>query len=120
MLILLFPLTAFSILRGMVEARFDFRRVATGTIVIAVHLAIILGYYKLKALIFRDSMRCSACGRDIQMTGRQRCRGCGFRWQGHYFDKCPNCGTVASIIHCPHCEMSSRRPWWFDRWHRLN
>ena len=62
LLILLFPIVAFSILRGMVEARFHFHRVATGTIAIAAHLAVILGWYKLKALIFRDSMRCSACG----------------------------------------------------------
>lgn len=120
LLILLFPLTALSVLCRIVEERLAFHSVMTGTIAIAAHLAAILGWYKLKSLVFRDSQRCSACGGDVPLSGRQKCRRCGFRWEGHYFDECPNCGGVATIIHCPHCELSSKRPWWYEYWHRLN
>jgi hypothetical protein len=120
LLIILFPLRVFCVLSRMVEEGFSFHLVTTGTISVAVHLAIILGWYKLKSLVFPDSLRCSACGGHIPLSGRQKCRRCGFRWEGHYFDKCPNCEGVPSLIQCPHCELSSKRPWWYEYWHRLN
>jgi hypothetical protein len=120
LLILLFPLTALSVLCMIVEEKLAFHAVMTGTIILAVHLAVILGWYKLKLFVFPDSQRCSVCGRDIQLSGRQKCRGCGFRWNGHYFERCPNCGIVANLLHCPHCELSNKKPWWYDWWHKLN
>ena len=120
LLIILFPICALSVMRTMAEAEFGFRSMAVGTSVLAVHLALIVGWYKLKSLVFPDSQICSACRRDMTLSGRQKCRRCGFRWEGHYFDKCPNCGGVVDIIHCPHCELSSKRPWWYEYWHRLN
>ena len=119
-LIILLPVSALSIICGMAAAEFAFHSVAVGTIILAVHMAIIAGWYKLKSLVFPGIMRCSVCEQDMPMTGRQKCRSCGFRWQGHYFDKCPNCGSVVTIIHCPYCELSSKRPWWYEYWHMLN
>lgn len=120
LLILLFPFMALSALRVMVEEGLAFHAMAAGTIIMAAYLGIILGWYKLKSLVFPDSQRCSVCGRDMPLSGRQKCRKCGFRWEGHYFDKCPNCGGVANILHCPHCELSNRKPWWYEYWHKLN
>lgn len=120
LLILLFPLTAFYFLCKIVEKRFAFHSVVIGTIILAIHLAIIFGWYKLKSLAFPDSQRCLVCGRYLPLSGRQKCRRCGFRWEGQYFDKCPNCGAVADLIHCPHCEMSNKKPWWYEYWHKLN
>jgi hypothetical protein len=120
LLIILFPLTGFCVLKRIAGESFSLDSAMTGTIIVAVHLAIILGWYKLKSLAFPDSQRCSLCGGDIPLVGRQKCRRCGFRWEGHYFDKCPNCGGIAVLLHCPHCELSNKRPWWYEYWHRLN
>lgn len=120
LLILLFPFAVFFVLRMMVVEELAFRSVASGTTIIAVYLSIILGWYKLRSLVFPDSQRCSVCGRGIPLTGRQKCRRCGFRWEGHYFDRCPNCEGVADVLHCPHCELSNKRPWWYEYWHRLS
>lgn len=120
LLILLFPFVVFLVLRMMVMEELAFGSVASGTTIIAVYLGIILGWYKLRSLAFPDSQRCSVCGRDIPLTGRQKCRGCGFRWEGHYFDRCPNCEGVADVLNCPHCELSNKRQWWYEFWHRLN
>ena len=120
LLIILFPVCAAIVLCRMVKAGFAFYPVATGTIVLAVHLALIAGWYRLKALVFPDTWRCPFCNGDVPLSGRQKCRSCGFRWDGHYFDKCPNCGGVVNIIHCPNCELSGKRPWWYEYWHKLN
>ena len=120
LLIILFPLTVVSVLWEIVEEELALYYVVTGTIIIATHLAVIMGWYKLKSIVFQKNQRCSVCKRDIPLTGRQKCRSCGFRWEGHYFDKCPNCGSFANIIHCPHCELSNKRPWWYEYWHKLN
>lgn len=120
LLIILFPLAVFFALGQIAKSGFAFEALAINTMAVSLHLGIILAWYRLKASVFRESLRCSACGRNIPLTGRQRCRKCGFRWDGHYYDKCPNCGAVAGIINCPHCELSQKKPWFYDHWHKFN
>ena len=120
LLIILFPFVVISILQWIAEDGLAFHSTVAGTTIVAAHLGVILGWYKLKSIVFRANQRCSNCERDMPLTGRQKCRSCGFRWEGHYFDKCPNCGGFASLIHCPHCELTNKGPWWYKYWHKLN
>ena len=76
--------------------------------ILAAPIYLISGLWKLPKQVRRLSLavqakvKCQICSEDVPLVGMWRCP-CGFQYQGHLIQTCPNCGRTPSMARCWNC-----------------